>query len=76
MTSDPWKHIHSNDDDPEFAETTLAMNVPGGCVLRVVMSDHKLRAMTDSAVLLAGVAVVSTDGGVTHKLAGLDDGSD
>jgi hypothetical protein len=72
MNSDPWKYIHSNDDDPEFAETTLAMNVPGGCVLRVVMSDHKLRAMTDSAVLLAGVAVVSTDGGVTHELVSLD----
>jgi hypothetical protein len=72
MTTDPWKHIHTNSDDPEFAETTLAMNVPGGCVLRVVMSGHKLKAMTDSTVHLPGVAVVSTDDGATHELASLD----
>jgi hypothetical protein len=48
------------------------MNVPGGCVLRVVMSDHRLKAMTDSIVHLPGVTVVSTDGGAGHELVSLD----
>jgi hypothetical protein len=72
MTTDPWKHIHTNDDDYQFIETTFAMNVPGGCVLRVVMSNYKLNAMTDNLVHLPGVAVVRTDDGATHELVSLD----
>ena len=57
MTTDPWKHIHTSNGDPEFAETTLAMNTPDGCVLRVVASDYKLKAMTECIVLLPNTAV-------------------
>ena len=74
MTTDPWKHIHTSDDDPEFAETTLAMNTPAGAVLRVAVSDHKLGAMAESTVLLPNTAVVK-DGHDGHTLVSLD-GSD